>query len=103
MCTAFISQQERVTLAIITGIIRFLGHTYQPTIGVLTMSGGDTFTYNRTAGVLAQMNHFRSGISLLIVVRYSYGIEFSGRVIARQNTGRVFPSDGRTGFHLCPR
>ena len=40
MRTAFISQQERITLAIITGIIRFLRHTYQPTIGVLTMSGG---------------------------------------------------------------
>ena len=78
MRTAFISQQQRVTLAIITGIIRFLSHTYQPTIGVLTMPGGDTFTYNRTAGILAQMNHLRPGICLLIVVRYSYRIEFSG-------------------------
>ena len=66
------------------------------------MSGGDTLTHNRTAGILAQVNHLRAGICLLIVVRHRYGIEFGRRVVSCQDTGRIFPGNRRTGFHLRP-
>ena len=66
------------------------------------MSGRDTLTYNRTAGILAQVNHLRTGIRLLVVVCHSYGIEFGCRVVTCQDAGRIFPGNCRTGFHLCP-
>jgi len=66
------------------------------------MSGRDTFADNRAAGILSQMNHFCSGICLLIIICHSYRIKLSRRIIACQYAGRVLPRDSRTGFHLCP-
>ena len=66
------------------------------------MSGRNTFADNRTAGILTQMNHLRARIRLLVVIRHCHTIEFSRRVISRQNTGRVFPRNSRTCLHLCP-
>ena len=48
------------------------------------------------------MDHLRASIGLLIVVRHSDGIELCLRIIASQDTGRIFPSDGRSRLYLCP-
>ena len=102
MRTALITQQQRVALTIVTRIIRLLSYTHQATVRVLTMSGRNTFADNRTASILTQMNHLRARIRLLVVIRHRHTIEFSRRVISRQNTGRVFPRNSRTCLHLCP-
>lgn len=49
--TASASPEQRVTLAVITGIVCFLSHTYQTTIRVLALSGTDSFTNNGTTGI----------------------------------------------------
>ncbi len=52
--------------------------------------------------LLAQMDHLRAGIGLLVIVGDGDGIEFADRVVAAQNAARIFPGDGRTGFDLRP-
>src|SRR5690554_7280315 len=49
------------------------------------------------------MNHFCSGIGLLIIVGYCNGIKFSHRIITFQNTAWIFPRNRRTCLYLCPR
>ena len=48
------------------------------------------------------MDHLGACISLLIVVGDGHGIELANRIVAQQNTTRVFPSDGRASLHLGP-
>ena len=102
MRTALVTQQQRVALTIVTRIIRLLSYTHQAPVRVLTMSGRDTLADNGTTGILTQMNHLRTRIRLLVVVRHRHTVEFRRRVISRQNTGRVFPRNSRTCLYLCP-
>ena len=102
MCTALISQQQRVTLAVITSVIRFLRYTDQSAIRILAVTGRNTFADNCTTGILTEMNHLRTCIRLLVVISHSHRIKFCCRIITCQDTGRIFPGNRRTGFHLCP-
>ena len=87
----------------VSGAFRTGGHLHQSPIAILAMTGRDTLGYDRTFRILTQMNHLRTRIRLLVVVRHRHTVEFSRRVISRQNTGRVFPRNSRTGFDLRPR
>ena len=49
------------------------------------------------------MDHLGTGIGLLEMVGHRHRIELSDRIVARQNTARVFPRNSRTGFDLRPR
>ena len=49
------------------------------------------------------MHHLSTGICLLTVVRQRDRVELANRFITLQQNTRVFPGNGRTGFHLCPR
>src|ERR1700710_2799258 len=48
------------------------------------------------------MDHLGPTVDLLAAVRNCYRIELAARMIAAQNTARIFPGDGRTSFHLRP-
>ncbi len=48
------------------------------------------------------MDHFRSGIGVLMIVGHGNGIKLANGVVAFQDAARVFPGNGRTGFHLRP-
>ena len=91
MRTTFITQQQRIALTIVTRIVRLLSYTHQTTVRVLTMSGRDTFADNGTTGILTQMNHLRTRIRLLVIIRHRHTVEFSRGIISSQNAGRVFP------------
>src|SRR4029079_3740342 len=54
-------------------------------------------------GVLAQVDHLGTRIDLLIAVGDGDRIELAARAVAAQNTGRIFPGDGRPGLDLRPR
>ena len=77
-------------------------HLYQSAVGVLAMSRRDTFGDDTTARVLADMNHLRTGICLLVVIRNCNGVELGGRVIALEDTRRIFPGNRRARLHLRP-
>ena len=49
------------------------------------------------------MNHLCPGIGLLFVVGNGNRIELADRIVALQNTGRIFPGNGRSRFYLRPR
>ncbi len=48
------------------------------------------------------MDHLRAGVGLLAVVDDGDGIKFALGIVAEQNAARIFPGDGRAGFHLRP-
>jgi len=49
------------------------------------------------------MYHFRSRVSLLLVIRQRDGVKLPLAIISSEYDGWIFPRDGRTGFNLCPR
>ena len=100
---AFIAQEERVALAVITRVLGMDTHLHESPVGVLAMACGDTFGDDTRAGVFADVNHLRSGVCLLVVIGEGYGVELRRGVIAAEDAGGVFPSDGRACLDLCPR
>ena len=102
MRTALIAQQQGVALAIVAGIVRFLGNAHQTAVRVFAPSGGDTLADDSAAGILSEMNHLCTGICLLVIIGYRHAVKLCRGVIARKDTGRIFPGNGRTGFHLRP-
>ena len=101
--TTFVTQQQRVALRIVTRVLGFGGNPHQTTITILTMTGRNTFRYDGTTGVLAQVNHFGARVGLLVVVGHGNGVELAHGVVAQKHAARVFPSDGRTRLDLRPR
>ena len=85
MSTTVGAQQQRVATGVISGIVGIRGGTHQSTIGILAMSCRDTFRDNRRFGILADVDHLRTRIGLLIVVRNSDTIELCLRVVATQD------------------
>ena len=103
MRTAFVAEQQGVTLTVITCTGSFLRHTNQSPVGILRMSGRDTFTDDGTAGVLTQMNHLRTRVRLLMIVGHGYGVELCRRVVTGKDAARILPRNGTSRLHLRPR
>ena len=53
--------------------------------------------------LLADVDHLRAGIGLLLHVGQGDRVELADGVVALENAGRVLPGDGRAGLHLRPR
>ena len=66
------------------------------------MSGRDAFRDDGRFGVLANVNHLRARICLLIIVGDCHAVELGSTVIAFKYARGVFPRDGRARLHLCP-
>ncbi len=49
------------------------------------------------------MDHLRTRIGLLVIIGHGNRVKLTYRVITRQDTARIFPSDRRTGLYLRPR
>ena len=103
MRATLIAHQQRIALRMIARVGRTLHNVNLPAVAVLRFTSRDTFAHNPRTGVLADVNHFSAGIGLLIVIGNGYGIKFTHRIIALQNTGRIFPRDSRSCFNLRPR
>ena len=77
MCTAVRTQEKRVTARVVAGILCICRRTDQSAVRVLAVSGRDAFRDDGALGVLADVNHLRTCVSLLIVVRHGDRIELS--------------------------
>ena len=64
--------------------------------------GGDTLGNDRAFGVLADVDHLRAGVGLLIIVGQRNGIKLTDGIVALQDAARIFPGDRRAGFDLRP-
>ena len=49
------------------------------------------------------MNHLRTGVRLLLIVRDSNRVELTNRIVSLEYTTRVLPCDRRSGLNLRPR
>ena len=86
----------------ITSTFRTWRNLHQTSVTILTMTGRYSFWDNCTPGILSQMNHLCSCISLLIIIRYGDWIKLAYRMITSQDTTRIFPCNRRTCLYLSP-
>ena len=96
------TNQHRVALRIVPSVFGLRHDLYQTTITVVSVARRDSFRDDRRAGILAKVDHLRTGVGLLRVICQRDRVEFADRVIALQNARRILPGDRRTGFDLRP-
>ena len=82
---AFLSDEHRIALRIVTRASGSLIRLNQSAVDVLSVPGGDAFRDDRTLGVLADVDHFGSGVGLLIIICECNGIELTDGVVTLQN------------------
>ena len=94
MCAATVAHQQGITLGEVVGIFSFFTHFHQTAVGVVALTGGDTFGDDRTAGIFTQVDHFGTGIRLLAIIGNGYRIELTHGVVPFQDTTWIFPGNG---------
>src|SRR6266566_4035210 len=99
---ALVADEHRVTLRVVPRALGTLHDFYEPAIGVLPAARRNSFRHDRRARVLAEVNHLRAGIGLLLVARYRDRVELTDRVVALENAAGILPRDRRPGFDLGP-
>ena len=103
MRTAPVADQQRVALRIIACIFSLLRHFDQTPVAVLAHARRDPFADDPAARIASQVDHLRTGVGLLAVIRHSHRIELADRIVAGQDAARIFPRQRRTGLDLRPR
>ena len=77
-------------------------HRNETPVRILGAAGGNSLRYNSRTGVHAKVNHFRSGIRLLEIVRDRNRIEFALAFGTSKNAARILPGYRRTRLDLSP-
>ena len=72
MCTAFITEEQGITLGKVPGIGSVLAHVNQPAVAVVAEAGGDTLGYDTAFRVFTQVHHLGACIRLLVVIGYCH-------------------------------
>src|SRR5262249_13064718 len=103
MRAALVTDQKRVALGVIARTLRTLKDLHLPSVGILPMTCGDSLRDDCAAGALSQVDHFRAGVGLLIIVGQRDGVKLTDRVVTLQNATRIFPGDCRPSLDLRPR
>ena len=94
VCTAAIGEQEAIALRVVARILRIRPDIDQTTVAILTLASTNTLGDDAAAGVLPEVNHLRTRIGLLEIVRDSHGVEFGDGVITFKYAAGVLPRDG---------
>ena len=100
---ALFADQQRVALGVVACAFGTRCHFHQPAITVLAASCRNSFGNNAATRIFTQVDHFCSRIGLLKIIGNRHRIKLAHGVVARHDTRRIFPRDGRTGFNLRPR
>ena len=103
MCSTLASKQQWIARTVVACPFCLSAYLHQSPIRVLASTCRDSLTDNGTLGVLSDMYHLGTRISLLKVVGHSNRIELCLWVIATQHTTWIFPCNSRTSFYLSPR
>src|SRR5204863_10172370 len=98
-----VTDQHRVALRIIAGVLGALQNLHEATIGVLPATSGDTLGHDRRPGVLPHVDHLRAGVGLLALVRHRHRVELADGVVALEDAAGILPGDRRAGLDLRPR
>src|SRR5580700_4491499 len=99
---ALIADEQRVALGVVARPSGTLLDLHLATISVLAVTGGNSLGNHSARGVLADVDHLRPGVGLLIVIGQRDGVELADGVIAHKNAAGIFPGDGGASFDLCP-
>src|SRR5690606_10258479 len=101
--TALVADQERVTVGEVARVLRLAMDRYLAAIGVARIAGRDTLGNDAARRVLAEMDHLRAGVDLLVTVGNGDRVELANGIVATQNAGRILPGDGGAVLDLRPR
>src|SRR5438876_713919 len=99
---ALVADQKRVALRVVACPSGALHDLYLAPIGVLAVASRDALGDDGAARVLADVDHFGPGISLLVIVGEGNRVELAHRVLTLQDAARILPGNGGTGLHLRP-
>ena len=99
---ASIADKHRIALRVVASARRLREHLHAAAIRVVSFAGRDALRDDVRACVLADVDHFRTGVGLLTVIDYRHAIELTNRVVTLQNHARIFPGDRRSGLDLRP-
>ena len=102
VCGAFGTDEHAVALGVVAGASSGLADADFATVGVARVVRADAFRNDRALGVLANVDHLRTGVGLHVAVREGDAVKFAHRIVALQNAARVLPRDGGTRFDLRP-
>jgi hypothetical protein len=97
---ALAAEQHRIALRVVARAGRRLRHLDQAAIGVLAVPRRDALADDRAAGVLAHVDHLRTGVGLLVLLLSATGGLTDRSSPIRMQLGT---SVRRTGFHLRPQ
>ena len=64
-----VADQHRIALGIVASTHRARSDFHETPIAIAGMSGADAFGNDRTSRVFADVDHFASGVGLLVIVR----------------------------------
>src|SRR5262249_43451992 len=99
---ALVADEQRVALRVVAAVFSALQDLDQAAIGILSEAGADPFRHNRRASVLADVDHLRASVGLLIVIGQRDAVELPNTIVALQDAARIFPGDRATGLYLRP-
>ena len=102
VCAAGIANQQTIAVGKVARAGRLLMRRDEPAVGVLRVTGGDTFRDDPARGVLTEMDHLCAAVDLLAAIGNRDRVELAARVVAAQDATWILPSDRRTGFNLRP-
>lgn len=72
-----ITQQHRIALGVVAGIVCTFVDLHQATVGVLAIACRDAFADDGAAGILAQVNHLGASVGLLLALSESDRVELT--------------------------
>ena len=102
MSSAVAAEQQRVAAGVVARIVGVGRSHDEAAVAVLAVSGGNALGDDGRTRVLADVDHLRARVRLLVVVGHGHAVELRYGVVAAQQTRGVFPRDGRSRLHLCP-
>ena len=75
VCAATVAEEQGVALAVVAGIVGVDTHLDESAVGVLAMSGRDTFRNNTRARVTADVDHLGARVRLLEIIGDGHRVE----------------------------
>src|SRR5579863_23222 len=102
VCAALAPHQEGITLRKVARATRARQDLHETAVGVLAVSGRDSFRDDRAARVAADVNHLGARVGLLMMVDRGHRVELADRALAAQHAARILPGDGGARLDLRP-
>src|SRR6266513_3555477 len=88
---ALVANEHRVALRVVARTRSLWQHAHQSAVAVVAFASRDSFRDDRRLRVLADVDHLRASVRLLLSVDDGDGIELADRVVSLENHTRILP------------